>query len=278
MPEESASPEGGLVYLSLERVRRNPGQPRQHFSKEEIASLADSIRQSGLLQPIMVRRSVGEIGPLASYEIVAGERRWRAAREAGLSRIPALVRQLSDREALELGIIENVQRADLNPLEEAQAYDRLIREHGATQEQVAKTVGRDRSSIANALRLLKLDPAVLPQLIDGSITAGHGRALLMCKSPEAQRALANRIAAEGLNVREAERAASALDGAVAKPKEKRERGNKSQSPTTLALEDRFRRALGTKVALTMEKSGEGELRISFFSEDELHNLIEKIGA
>jgi len=276
--------DGGLVYLNIERVRRNIAQPRQHFAEDEIASLRDSIQQSGLLQPIVVRRRAGEVGPLASYEIVAGERRWRAAKAAGLQRVPALVRQLNDKETLELGIIENVQRSDLNPLEEAQAYSRLIKDYGATQEEVAKSVGKDRTSIANALRLLKLEAKVQTLVVEKVVSAGHGRALLMCDSKTAQLALANRIKSEGLSVRQVEQLAKGIevsDATATKPtrgKVKTSGVASSKSVGVLALEERIRRALGTKVNLSLDKSGAGELQISFFSQDELDSFIEKIGA
>ena len=282
--QEEVAPEGGLVYLSIERIRRNTDQPRQHFAQEDIDSLAESIKESGLLQPIIVRRRAGEVGPLASYEIVAGERRWRAAKSAGLNRIPALVRQLSDKETLELGIIENVQRADLNPLEEAHAYQRLIKEFGATQEEVAQSVSKDRTSIANALRLLKLAAPVQKMLLERGLSAGHARALLMCSSETEQVSLAERVLSEGLSVRQTERLAkgeellqSPAEGPVKKPLP-RPVVEKVQSPSVRALEERFRRALGTKVSLRVEESGAGELRISFFSQDELDNVIEKLGA
>ncbi len=277
-------PEGGLVYLNIERLRRNHAQPRQHFAQEEIDSLSESIKQSGLLQPVIVRRRAGEVGPLASYEIVAGERRWRAAKAAGLQRVPALVRQLDDKETLELGIIENVQRSDLNPVEEAQAYNRLIKEFGASQEEVAQSVGKDRTSIANALRLLKLEPAVQQLVIEKVISAGHGRALLMCADAKMQLALAKRIENEALSVRQTEQLAKGLeiaDPTASKPeKSKSKKPSKSsrKKPAVVALEERIRRVLGTKVNLELDQEGAGELHISFFSQDELDSFIEKIGA
>ncbi|MCB0324443.1 MAG: ParB/RepB/Spo0J family partition protein [Bdellovibrionales bacterium] len=271
--------EGGLAYLPIERVQPNPDQPRRVFPQGEIDELAHSIRESGLLQPIIVRREAGEVGPLAAYQIVAGERRWRAAKAAGLARVPALVRQLSDRETLELGIIENVQRSDLNPVDEALAYQRLVNDFGATQEEVAKTVGKDRASVANALRLLKLEPVLRGLLIEGKLTAGHARALLMVPEGDQRRELADRIVSEHLSVRAAEQLAAAGDlSATPRTQEPTSRGGGTTvAPATAALEERFRRALGTKVRLEMKKSGKGELRISFFSEQELESLIDKFG-
>lgn len=273
--------DGGLVYLALDRVVPNASQPRQHFAQDEISSLSASIKESGLLQPIIVRRLEGQSGPRASFEIVAGERRWRAAKQADLSKIPVIVRHLNDREVLELGIVENVQRADLNPIEEAEAYYRLVSEFGATQEQVAQTVGKDRVSVANALRLLKLPDTVRRMLIEGAISAGHGRALLMLPSAEEQRKAAKRINKEGLSVRALESYVAALkkgDSSLEKAPKKPKSSAGSKSPAELELEDRFRRALGTKVGLSMSKQGKGELRISFFSHSELENLLERLGA
>ena len=267
-----------LRYLAIDTVIAAKGQPRQSFPEQEIESLAQSIRDTGLLQPIVVRRLELQGGESTCYEIVAGERRWRAARKAGLARIPALVRQLNDREALELGIIENVQRADLNPIEEALAYQRLIEEFGESQGEVAETIGKDRVSVANSLRLLKLPEPVRQLLVDGRITAGHGRALLGLSSVEEQEALALRILHEGLSVRAAEQIAQG-----AKPLKQRQRKNPSspvlaKTPAVLELEERLRRVLGTKVNLTLDREGKGELRISFFSSDELQSLLDRLGA
>jgi ParB family chromosome partitioning protein len=266
--------EGGLIYLSIDRVSANKAQPRQTFLQQDIDKLSDSIKKSGLLQPIVVRRRIGETGPLASYEIVAGERRWRAAKQAGLVKIPALLKQLSDKEALELGIIENVQRADLNPIEEALAYQRLSQDFGASQQEIADTVGKDRASIANALRLLKLAPDVQHMLTQGSLSAGHGRALLMLESAEEQKTLAERILREGLSVRAVEEiAGSERKNSV---RQRPRAGAAEIDPSRGELEDRLRRALGTKVKLMLDKAGKGEIRVSFFSAAELQRLIEKL--
>jgi ParB family transcriptional regulator, chromosome partitioning protein len=282
--ETEKTPEGGLIYLSMDRIVPSRVQPRQNFPEEDIQSLSASIAETGLLQPIIVRRSIEQSGPLTAYEIVAGERRWRAAKTAGLRKIPALVRQLSDKEALEFGIIENVQRADLNPIEEAHAYQRLISEFGATQDEVARTVSKDRTSVANSLRLLKLPEDVQEMLIHSQISSGHGRALLMLDSADEQLLLANRIVGEALSVRAVEQ----LVGEVRAGRERLVEGQvvgtrakeilRHKLPAVLELEERFRRALGTKVHLTMKKSGKGELRISFFSQAELESLLERFGA
>lgn len=271
--------EGGLTYVSIDRVFPNKGQPRQHFIQSEIDSLSESIRKTGLLQPILVRRRAGDRGQLATYEIVAGERRWRAAKQAGLVKIPALLRQITDRESLEIGIVENIHRSDLNPIEEALAYQRLADEFGASQNEIAEKVGKDRASIANGLRLLKLAPQVQEMVVRGQLSAGHGKALLMAPDHSSQCDLAKRIVAEGLSVRAAEQIAGA--GRPADEKSSRTTPKKAAekvAASTIALEERFRRALGTKVKLSLDKAGTGELTISFFSSAELEQLIERLGA
>ncbi len=292
LPAEDPEPqEGALVYLSLDRVIANPKQPRQYFEAEEISRLSKSIKESGLLQPILVRRVSGDIGQLGRYEIVAGERRWRAAQEAGLRTIPAVIRQINDREALELAIVENVQRADLNPIEEAVAYERLVSEFGATQGDVAKSVGKDRASIANSLRLLKLPQEIKTLLIGGKLTAGHARAVLVLEGESDQCCIAAKIVSDGLSVREAERFVveyrEALTKAPEEPKEKRaekavltvkNKAAKGVAPKIEAVEERLRRVLGTKVRVSVGASGSGELRIAFYSEAELNSLLDRLGA
>ena len=280
---EQETPDGGLVYLSVDRVVPSVSQPRQKFNEDELRALSESITESGLLQPIIVRKSEAASGPLATYEIVAGERRWRAAKLSGLSKIPALVRHLSNKECLELGIIENVQRADLNPIEEAQAYQRLITEFGATQEQVAKIVGRERTSITNALRLLKLPLKVQEALIEGFISAGHGRALLQLVDLDQQNTLSDRAIKENLSVRALEREVRAIASGVTDGS----RGSRSAAKTKTALlrtpaiievEERLRRALGTKVSLNVSEDFKGSLQVSFYSEEELERLLERLEA
>ena len=268
--------ESGLIYLSIDRVTANQAQPRRHFVQAEIDNLSESIKKSGLLQPIVVRRKGGDNGPLATYEIVAGERRWRAAKQAGLVKIPALLKQLNDKEALEIGIIENVQRADLNPIEEAMAYERLANEFGSTQSEIAETVGKDRVSIANALRLLKLPEELKQLVIVGTLSAGHARAVLMLDGVGQQKLLAEKIVAGGLSVRAAEALASQAkkSGGLKNAKI----STSSPAPSHTDLEDRLRRALGTKVRLQVDSAGKGELRISFFSAAELERIVDKLQA
>lgn len=266
----------GLLYIPLDRIAPNKAQPRQHFPQEEIDRLADSLRKTGLLQPILVRRRTAEQGLLPTYEIIAGERRWRAARQAGLAKMPAILRQLSDREALELGIVENVQRSDLNPIEEALAYYRLAEEFGANQSEIAEKVGKDRTSIANSLRLLKLSEEVQRMLVDGLITAGHGRAILSATSPAEQRDLADRVVADGLSVREIEQIVAEGKGRARHGRHRSGAESSHAEPQVAALEERLRRGLGTKVKLRLSDDGQGEVKISFFSQGELESLLDRL--
>lgn len=277
----------GLVFLPIGHIIANRNQPRTDFPEGEIQSLAESIKQSGLLQPIIVRRlssgsgaglSIGSsAGTQVHFEIVAGERRFRAAKIAGLERIPALIKQLDDREAFQLAVIENVQRSDLNPIEEAQAFHRLVEEFQLPHGEVAKLVGKDRASVANSLRLLKLDPQVRDLLVMKKLSAGHGRALLRFELPEAQRAVAKRILDEGLSVRVVEQLPLESNFDVVSP-----RGKvipiRRKDPASEELESRFRRVLGTKVSLSLDEAGKGEVRIHFYSKEELDHLLERIGA
>lgn len=271
--------EFSIRQLSLSSIRRNVSQPREFFADDEIDSLAGSIKSSGLLQPIIVRPH--EVDG-AKFEIVAGERRFRAAERAGLQTIPAIVRNLTDKETLELAIVENVQRSDLNPIEEARAYRRLIDEFASSQEEVAKTVGKDRVSVANALRLLRLPTDIQEELINKTISAGHGRALLMLDNEAKQRSLLRKIIELGLSVREAERLARGGEigagGGSGEGASRRREEKFLANPAVQRLEERFRRALGTKVALTMDSKGAGELRINFFSQAELDSLLDRLDA
>ncbi len=196
---EDPQEEKGLKQLPLHKIEPNPNQPRQNFDEEELAELAESIRTHGVIQPLTVREM-----PNGYYQIIAGERRWRASRLAGLEEIPAVVIDADDKKAMELALIENLQRSDLNPVEEANGYDALIREYGLTQEEAAERVGKSRPAVANALRLLNLCPGVLEKLKNGDLTAGHARAILQLKTEKKQLEAAQKIVALGLSVRQAE--------------------------------------------------------------------------
>lgn len=254
---------GGLRSLPIERVHPNRSQPRKHFDTEALEELAASIRTRGVLQPIVVRRRGDD------YEIVAGERRWRAASKAGLHEVPALVKELADGEALQAALVENIQRQDLDPLEEAEAYARLIDEYRLTQEQVADAVGKNRATVANALRLLKLPKSVLEMLADGRLTAGHARALMQLGDASAMERLADEIVKRKLSVRDAEQR-TRLVRATSK---RQEQSASSATPAEVAVQERLQRRLGTKVRLHHRK-GKGRVEIFFHSLDELDRLLD----
>jgi len=229
--------------------------------------LADSIREQGLIQPVLVRREG------TGYRLIAGERRWRAAQLAGLDEIPAMVREASDGEALELALVENLQRADLNPIEEAEGYRRLMQEFSFTQEQVSQRVGKDRSSVANALRLLGLPDEVKGMLAEGTLTMGHARALLGLDGPGAMTQLAARVAERGMSVRETERWVGRQKSTRPRAHQAREQ---KQSPHVRQMVEQLQRLLGTKVRL-IDKGGRGTLEIDFFSYEDLDRLLTHLG-
>ena len=264
IPQAAAAPSGaGLRSLPLERIHPNRDQPRKQFDEESLAELAASIKERGVLQPIVVRKA-GD-----GYEIVAGERRWRAAARAGLQEIPVLVKDLTDADALQVALIENLQRDDLDPLEEAEAYSRLIREHAMTQEQTAQAVGKSRAAVANSLRLLKLPVPVLAMLADGGLTAGHARAIMTLDSDDKMARLANAAAERHLTVRDTERQARLLRS---KPKSS---AQAPRTPAEASVEERLQRALGTKVRLH-HRQGRGRIEVFFHTLDQLDGLIDKL--
>ena len=252
----------------VELLRRNPDQPRRYFPDAELDELVESVRQKGILQPILVRPAPGAAG---EYQIVAGERRWRAAQRAGLRNVPVVVREdLSDLDVLEIGVIENVQRADLNPLEEALAYLTLIDKFGRTQEQVAETVGKSRSHVANAIRLLSLPESVHALLVEGKLSAGHARAI--AASPQAGK-LAERIVAEGLSVRQAEALARRREPTSSKSGRGTDAGHKDAD--TAALEQDLSLALGLKVELS-DTNGRGAMTIHYATLEQLDDLCQRL--
>jgi len=257
-PEASA----GAIEIPLDAIEANPQQPRKDFDDKGLQDLAASLRQSGFLQPVVVRR-VGD-----GYQLIVGERRWRAAKLAGLTRIPALVRDATDAESLELALVENLLREDLNPLEEAEAYHRLLGEFSWTQEELAQRVGRDRSTVANCLRLLNLPEPIQADLRAGRLTMGHARALLSLPSPAEQLKLRDQILAESWSVRATE---EGVQHKRAKPTRRQLRRN----PELTAIENAFRSTLATRVRLVgTERSG--RIEISYSSREELDRLIELI--
>ena len=255
---------GNVFECPIEKIVPQKGQPRQHFDKEKLDELAQSLREHGLLEPLVVRRRGDE------YELIAGERRWRAAQRAGMREVLVVVRDVSAKDAFELALIENIQREDLNPVEFAEAMQRLIEEHGYTQETLADRVGKDRSTIANALRLLKLPEKVRKLVIAGELSEGHARALLGAKDEQTLNALAEKVASGRLSVRQTEalvRAAKPSNGAGGKPKGK--------SPAVKDLEARLTRKLGTRCEVR-DRDGKGEIVVAYSSLDELDRLLEAL--
>lgn len=250
--------------MALGEIEPNPEQPRREFTPEALSQLADSIKEHGVLQPLVVRPR-----PNGLYQIVAGERRWRAARAAGLSEVPVVVRELTDEEAYEIALVENLVRADLNPIEEAQGYKTLIERFEMTQERAAERVGRSRSAIANSLRLLTLPPEIVEMLQRGSITAGHARPLLTLEPAAAVKA-AKQIEEEGLSARQAEQLARRLSKPESEPKPK-------AAPTLYReMELALKSSLSRRVRVVPKGKGKGELVLEFYSDEELRELGAKL--
>ncbi len=254
---------GGVDSIDLSLIDSNPYQPRVDFNEESMAELAASIKEHGVLQPIIVRRNG------ARYHIIAGERRARASRMAGISEIPAIVREANDSQMMQLAVIENVQRQDLNPVEEASAYKRLIDEFALTQEDVSELVGKSRSAVANTLRLNKLPADVLSLVSRETISEGHARALLGLKSPEAQSKLAKEAVRRKLSVRQLEEAISRLSSI-----RRRAKRDSLRDPDIVAAEDMLRRGFGTKVKIAGNASS-GKIEVFYYSQDDLDRIIEK---
>jgi ParB family chromosome partitioning protein len=262
---EARAQAGALRNLPIDSLSPSPLQPRTTFDEAELDELAQSIRQNGVLQPILARQRAA-----GGYEIIAGERRWRAAQRAGVHELPAIVRQLDDDQALELALVENLQREDLNPLEEAEAYQRLVARFGHTQEAVAQVIGKSRSHVANMIRLLELPPYVKTLLGDGRLSMGHARALLGARDPVA---LAETIVARNLNVRQAEALArDALRGT------RSPRLRPTRDPNVKELEQRLAASLGLKVSIEMRGDGSGQLSFRFKRADQLDELLRRLGA
>ena len=256
----------GIEIVAISDIEPNPDQPRKRFTDEEIGTLADSLRTKGVLQPILVRRNPRDT---TRYEIVAGERRWRAAQRAPLHEVPVLVQDFSDTEALEVALIENIQRVDLNAVEEAESYERLMQAHGYTQEQLAESVSKSRSYIANALRLVRLPEMVREALRSGDITAGHARALIGATDAAA---IVREIIAKGLSVRDVEkRVMPARRAKAGKPVEP------VKDADTLSLEGDLSASLSAQVVLKPAANGKGTIQITYNSFDHLDELCERFG-
>ena len=264
---ESADIKADLL-TPIEFVRANPNNPRRLFLDAELQDLANSISEHGIVQPILVRTIKGEDLAGAKYEIIAGERRWRAAQKAGLHEIPVLVREVADREALEIAIIENVQRTDLNPVEEAMGYQQLMDEYDYSQNELAQIIGKSRSHVANTLRLLKLPDEVCQMVANGSLSAGHARTLITSDKPIE---LAHRIIKDGLSVRQAE----SLSQVVENHQDHQSASSKSETGKNsdiLALESRLSDALGLKVSVSYKKNGSGDVKVYYKNLEQLDDV------
>lgn len=260
-----ASSSGGVQQAAVDAIKRNPRQPRTDFNDEELDELAASIREHGVIQPLIVSPN-GD----GTYVLIAGERRWQAAQRAGLRTVPVLPRQANNQELLELALIENVQRADLNPMEEAEAYRQLVEDFGLSHERIARSVGKSRVAVTNILRLLGLADAVKQALVDGRITEGHARALLMLSTQKAQASALQTIINLSLNVRQAEELVRKLTGH--KPVQARK---PIRSANLADVEKRLQNSLGTKVTLKHGKKG-GTVTIYYYSDEELDALLDKL--
>lgn len=260
--EKPAAAADAVQYINIHDIMPNANQPRKTFSEEKIDELSKSIKEHGIIQPIVIRKK-GE-----SYEIVAGERRWRAARKAELTQVPCLIRELTDEQNMLIAIIENMQREDLNPVEEAEGLNQMITTFGMTQEQVSKSVGKSRPYIANSLRLLKLPEYIKNEMAEGRLSAAHGRTLITVESEDVRKALCDKIIREGLSVRETER----LVSAQGKGKKKRPAA-KVKNPDVARVESELKDALGTRVSI-VQNGKKGKIEIEYFSREELDRLIE----
>lgn len=266
--EESVKIPEGERDIPIEQIRANPNNPRRYFSESDLEDLSASIREHGIVQPILVRPISGEDLAGAKYEIIAGERRWRAAQKAQLHEVPIIIREVPDQQALEIAIIENVQRADLNAVEEALGYQQLIDDYDYSQNELAQVIGKSRSHVANTLRLLRLPEAVQSMISDGSLSAGHARTLITAKDPEA---LAKRIVAEGLSVRQAE-----LIAQESNEKASGKSARLAKSADIRALEQRLEEKLGLKVELKHGERNRGEVRVKYRSLDQLDDICRKL--
>ncbi len=265
---EPGNTAGGIKSIPVKQIAPNPNQPRQHFDNEQLAALAESIKANGLLQPLIVTMTPANVPN--PYVLIAGERRWRAALLAGIDALPAIVREATPQQLLEWAVIENVQRADLNPLEEATAYKSLMDRFQLTQGEIASRVGKSRVSIANTIRLLNLSPTCQQALLDNTISEGHGRALLGLNDPEQQDRLLAQVITHHLSVRQTEALVRKVneDGPV-------HRKEISLDPDSVALQETLQNVLGTKVRLNRGKKG-GRLVIHFYSDEELQAIYDHI--
>ncbi len=252
------------IKLGINEIEPNRDQPRKKFDEESLQELADSIRQFGVLQPLIVQEREDY------YEIIAGERRWRAAKLAGLKEVPVVIRKMSEQEIVEISLIENIQRENLNPIEEAEAYRRLLTEFHLKQEEVAERVAKSRTAVTNSMRLLKLDERVQQMVIEGMLSTGHARALLSVEDPEIQFQMANKVYNEKLSVRDVEK----LVKRIGKTKPVKKERNFQQDAVYKDLEERMKVSLGTKVSISRKDDKKGKIEIEYYSMEELERLMD----
>ena len=251
------------TVLRITEIEPNKGQPRKNFNEDALEELADSIKQFGLIQPLVVQKRDGY------YEIIAGERRWRAAKKAGLKEVPVIIRDYTDEEMMEIALIENLQREDLNPIEEAQAYKKLINDYKLKQDEIAEKVSKSRVAITNSMRLLKLSEKVQDMIVDEMISSGHGRALLALNDKKMQEELANRIFDEKLSVRETEQIVKALNN----PKEKKNKEEYSDNFVYEKIENEFKEIIGTNVSIKRKSQDKGKIEIDYYSTEDLERKL-----
>jgi ParB family chromosome partitioning protein len=268
LPEFGQAEPKTLLYCGIEEILPNRSQPRKHFDESKLQELAESIKEKGILEPLIVRRTD------QGYELIVGERRWRAAQKAGLKEVPVVVKEAERREALEISLIENLQREDLNPIEAAEAFKYLTEEFHISQEDLSKRIGKDRTTIANTLRLLKLPVEIRNQLLQNRITSGHARAILSLESKEKQKELCSLIIKKGLSVREAEALAKRWSEKPKKTPPTPQRKGDLESQLN-SLQDSLRKFLGTKVKIT-QKGKRGKIEIEYYSHQELERIVEAI--
>jgi ParB family chromosome partitioning protein len=268
LPEFGQAEPKTLLYCGIEEILPNRSQPRKHFDESKLQELAESIKEKGILEPLIVRRTD------QGYELIVGERRWRAAQKAGLKEVPVVVKEAERREALEISLIENLQREDLNPIEAAEAFKYLTEEFHISQEDLSRRIGKDRTTIANTLRLLKLPVEIRNQLLQNRITSGHARAILSLESKEKQKELCALIIKKGLSVREAEALAKRWSEKPKKTTPTPQRKGDLESQLN-SLQDSLRKCLGTKVKIT-QKGKRGKIEIEYYSHQELERIVEAI--
>lgn len=261
--EKKTEKNSGDTVLKISQIEPNKSQPRKNFNEDSLQELADSIKQFGIIQPLVVQKKD------KYYEIIAGERRWRAARIAGLKEVPVIIKDYSEQEVVEIALIENIQREDLNPIEEAQAYKRLLEEYNLKQDEVAERVSKSRTAVTNSMRLLKLSDKVQEMLIDEMITSGHARAILAIEDEELQYEIAERVMDEKLSVRETEKLVKAINN----PKKKKDKVEINRAVYD-ELEVKIKDAIGNNVKLSPKANGKGKIEIEYYSTDDLERITD----